>query len=956
MNDPPEVVVAELVARFLEVRKSGRRESIDALLDEHGELSDRAGLRDQALRRISQCAHGPRGLGGSSARPSLESVGTDTHFLSDSASDSASEMPDLEDYYIIDAIGRGGMGVVYEAYQRSTGRRVAVKFLIAAAKSAETVRRRFEREVELIARLQHPNIVSVLGSGLHHGRYFYAMDFVEGKPLDETLPRGSVEPGAALTLIATVGDAVDYAHQRGVLHRDLKPSNVLFDGAGHPHIVDFGLAKAIEPRAGGSAGLTLSEPGQLLGTLAYMSPEQSRGLPDEVSVRSDVYSLGVMAYELLTGKLPCEVDGPLQVVLDRIANQPPPRPSSLRHGIDADVDAILLKALEKSPQSRYATAGEFAVDIRRFLAGEAISARRAGIGRRAARLVRRHRGVAVVSGIALAVIVLIMAGSFFRIIAERDRARQAEQAAHAEAERAGRVKNFLRETLGYADPDVAQRADVRFVDQLDHVAAQVDSAFNRYPLEEADVRHTLGHYYAQRACYDKAERELRRALEIRRAGFGERHPDTASTECELAAVLHAQDRYAEAEELYAAALEACRERFGDRHVMVAQILNDWAWLLKDRGQYDQAEPMYRQALAVRRELLGQNHADVAETLNDLAHLYYTLHDSAKAEPLFREALAIRQNAVGAEKSFVKIAASMASLGGVLTRLDRADEAEPLLREALDTRRRVLGDAHADTIVSMNELGLLLRDKGDYGEAEKLFREALDLRKAVHGPVHSKVAVSLVNLGLVAQAQGNYSEAESLYTEGLDICQDKLRLGDNESVAAILGHMANLYREMKDYERAEQYAFECLGVRLRLAGQGDQKPTAIGDSKYLLGRIRLERGDAQDAEPLLIDAVEIISQKRSPEHVMTARAKAALGACRLALGRPDEAEVDLLAAFSVLNARKPLPRQETMEVLRSIIELYETAGNSVEAGRYRALLPQKGEPAPMAPDRQEQHAE
>lgn len=302
------------------------------------------------------------------------------------------------------------MGIVFEAYQEATGRRVAIKFLPDAAAATPAARMRFEREVDLVARLQHPNIVGVLDSGIHSGRYWYAMEYIDGKSFDEYLgapdstPRAdataapgaaAVDPRRVLRLIAAIADAVDFAHQHGVLHRDLKPSNVVIDERGQPHVLDFGLAKGIDP-TGSSADVTLSEPGQLLGTLAYMSPEQSRGRSDQVSVRSDVYALGAMAYESVTGRPPIAVDGALVDVLDRIAHRDPPRPSTIRGRLSVDIDAMLLKALNKSPAARYATAGEFAADIRRFLNHEPILARRIGQATRAMRWARRNKATAII--------------------------------------------------------------------------------------------------------------------------------------------------------------------------------------------------------------------------------------------------------------------------------------------------------------------------------------------------------------------------------------------------------------------------------------------------------------------------------------------------------------------------------------------------------------------------------
>lgn len=338
------------------------------------------------------------------------------------SSDAGGPLPQIDGYDLIAQIGRGGMGVVYEGLQHATGARVAIKFMLTPPGAAESLRRRFEREVDLIARLQHPYIVRLIDSGVHRGQYFYVMDYVEGRsPLLAFPARGGPPTSAAIELIEKICAAVDFAHQRGVLHRDLKPSNILVDERGDPHLLDFGLAKSIDPSSGAWLDATLSEPGQLLGTLGYMSPEQSRGERGG-SVRSDVYSLGAIAYELFTGQLPCKLDGPLSQVLSRIEKVDPPRPSSLVPALRGDLDAILLKALAKEPLQRYATAGELAADLQRHRRREPIAARPASIWLRGQRWVQRNRAVAAVGGAALVSLLALGVFSAVRIIRERDRA------------------------------------------------------------------------------------------------------------------------------------------------------------------------------------------------------------------------------------------------------------------------------------------------------------------------------------------------------------------------------------------------------------------------------------------------------------------------------------------------------------------------------------------------------
>jgi serine/threonine-protein kinase len=359
------------VERFLRQRGQGQRVSVDQVLTETGMAGDpatRAIVIAELSRRLRKDA------AGSKADTSLAEVPRNQ-----------GPLPEIPGYDLIEEVGRGGMGVVYEAYQQSTGRRVAIKFISEHVAARESVRRRFEREVELVARLQHPFIVSVVDSGTHAGHRHSVQEFVDGVTLDAFLARDkerlsgkSTRLDVILNLLAEVCDAVEYAHQRGVLHRDLKPSNILVDDRGHPHIVDFGLAKDIDPLASKWRDQTVGEPGEVLGTLGYMAPEQARGAHDQISIRNDIYSLGAIGYEALTGRLPCPTEGTLQEVLKRIEQDDPPRPSSLNRSITADLDAVLLRALEKEPQRRYASAGEMRDDLRRVITREPVRARPVG--------------------------------------------------------------------------------------------------------------------------------------------------------------------------------------------------------------------------------------------------------------------------------------------------------------------------------------------------------------------------------------------------------------------------------------------------------------------------------------------------------------------------------------------------------------------------------------------------
>ena len=332
-------------------------------------------------------------------------------------------VPAIEGYTLGRCIGRGGMGVVYEGHQLATDRRVAIKFLLDVAGNSESIRTRFEREVAVVVRLEHEGIVRVIDSGVKRGSYYYVMEYVEGQGLDDALPPGKADIKHTVAMIASVCDAVDYAHQRGVLHRDLKPGNVIVDAKTRPRLLDFGVAKTLDdPTTTASARekYNITGQGQIVGTVAYMSPEQAAGDANMASMRSDVYSLGAMLYELLAGRLPIETVGSLRDILTAIAEKDPSPPSTYRKQIPKDLDAIVLKALEKKPALRYATAGEFAADLRRFLAHEPVTARRLSAAGRTWRWCVRNTALATTIAIATVTLTVTSTTLVKGLIRQRD--------------------------------------------------------------------------------------------------------------------------------------------------------------------------------------------------------------------------------------------------------------------------------------------------------------------------------------------------------------------------------------------------------------------------------------------------------------------------------------------------------------------------------------------------------
>ncbi|MCB9848199.1 MAG: serine/threonine protein kinase [Phycisphaeraceae bacterium] len=606
------------------------------------------------------------------------------------------DFPEIPGYDLIDAVGAGGMGVVYEAIQRSTGRRVAVKVMLESAMASPAAAQRFEREVEFIARLNHPDIVAVLDSGAADGRRFCVMDFIEGVPLDEALTPGECDPDEALALIERVARAVDYAHQRGVLHRDLKPSNILIDDQHNPRLLDFGLAKAIDPVSSLGGRRTISEQGQLIGTVAYMAPEQARGEVHQLSVRTDVYALGAIAYELLTGALPVDISGSLGEALNRLESRDARRPSSLRKILGADTDAILGKALEKNPDSRYETAGALAADIRRSLDGFPIKARRIGPAERFGRWVKRNPRISRIVGLALLVILIVSIVSTYRVIDNRNWRLESQ-----------RQWSRMFEAL---DPNAAGSTDVTLRDLFVRETARLDADPPTDRRVEFDLRQRLGHSLLSVKAYPEAEAQLRLALALQeQTGVGGKKA--------LASILH-------------------------------ELAASLWWM----GDYKEAEPLYRRALEIRESVLGVNHQDTAETMSHLASTLDKLRKTDEAEAMHRRTLETLRRTLG-ESNEKSIAGEM-SLGNFLLKNERFTEAEQPLRDATERIRRLRGDLFEGVAIGLTNLGDCLIGLDRWDEAKAVLTESLTIKQTLYGDQSDAYAWSLYHLARIARHENN----------------------------------------------------------------------------------------------------------------------------------------------------------------------------------------------------------
>lgn len=627
----------------------------------------------------------------------------------------ASSIPGLEAYGDVRPLGRGGQGDVFVAVHRDLGRRVAVKVLRRDVWRSESAGRRFDREIELVAGLQHPNIVRIYESGItDDDRRFYAMEYIDGAPLDAYLSRAAFD-GTPLSirerlmLIVRVVDAVAFAHQNGVIHRDLKPGNILIDARGEPHLLDFGLATWT---AGSTSLMTMT--GEFLGTLSYAAPEQVGAGRNTTDVRTDVYALGVILYELLTGE-PLVPPGLALAEAVRAIVETEPSPPGKRvrqHGntdtgaaVDSDLDAVAMKAMAKRPEDRYQLAAELRDDVRRYLLHEPVAARRASGWYILTRMIRRHSVAATAAAIVLAT--LIGSTASMTVLYRR---------AAAETAKAQQINVFLEDTLGSVSPETPGES-VSLMDVLSEAVHWVDIALENQPEVAASVRTTIGNSFRSLGVFDRAECELETALMIRRELYGPSHADVATSLNSIALLRRDQGRPEEAESLFREVLGMRRDLLGDRSLPVAQVEQNLGALMMMQGNWSEAAEFLAVACEIRRDRLGNDHPDTLMCRFQLG--------------------------------------SLALLTGDL------DEAKRIHESVLKARRVRLHPDHPDIARSCRVLGDLASQLGNYSSAVNYHRECYALLTSNRGCRHPMATEAAGLLAEALRAAGNDAEAREV---------------------------------------------------------------------------------------------------------------------------------------------------------------------------------------------------
>ncbi|MGD0573399.1 MAG: tetratricopeptide repeat protein [Sedimentisphaerales bacterium] len=793
-------------------------------------------------------------------------------------------------FKLLQLIGEGGCGVVYMAEQeRPIRRRVAFK-IIKLGMDTKQVIARFEAERQALALMDHPNIAKVLDAGsTETGRPYFVMELVRGIKITDYCDQNNLSTEQRLELFVQICHAVQHAHQKGIIHRDIKPSNILVtlhDGVPVPKIIDFGIAKATTGQMLTDKTLFTAYE-QFIGTPAYMSPEQAEMSGLDVDTRSDIYALGVLLYELLTGQTPFDAKELAAVGLNEmrkiIREKEPLRPSTrisslnaddqtmiakrrhseppqLIHVVRGDLDWIVMKCLEKDRTRRYETANGLAHDVLNYLNNETVTARPPSRVYRLGKLVRRNKLVFASAALITAALVVGLGLStlmFFKEKQDRQQAVAAEKKALAEAAKSQQVAQFLKDMLKGVGPSVAMGRDTTML-LLDKTAERVGKDLKNSPEVEADLRSTIGEVYMELGQYTEAEEMHRAALALRRALWGNMNTNVADSLENLADALEWQTKPAEAEPLVLEVLTIRTNLLGKEHLKVAECLATLGKVRLLQGRYTEAEELCRHALAMRRKLSGNESMDVAYSLSDLSWALFRQRRLQEAEAAAREAVGIQKKLLGEEGLDPHLGESKLVLGLVLLNEGKPDEAETTLRPILAMRRKLVGSesllvAHPSMI-----LAIVLNNEGKLDEAEQLGREALatfgrlKFGSTPEGAFES--ALCMYYLGEVLHKKGKLPEAEAMFRECLSTIP-KLEGQWAIEFAWARNQLATMLREEGKLSEAEVMYREAIELQRKSKGN-ESGSVQLLDLLAGFADLLRDEGKLAEAEPLYREGLDL----------------------------------------------------------------------------------------------------
>jgi tetratricopeptide (TPR) repeat protein len=892
-----------------------------------------------------------------------------------SATPSASETNRIRcfgDYEIIRELARGGMGVVFQARQMSLNRKVALKMILAGQLADETDVKRFYTEAEAAANLDHPGIVPIFEVGQHEEQHYFSMGFVEGQSLSHRLAGGPLPPREAAALMAKVADAIEYAHQHGVIHRDMKPANILLDPSGNPRVTDFGLAKKVQSDGG------LTQSGQIMGTPSYMPPEQASGQRGEVGPAADVYALGATLYALVTGRPPFQAATALDTIIQVLSDEPVPL-RQLNASVPRDLETMCLKCLEKDPARRYPSAQAFADDLGRYLAGEPIVARPATPLERAVKWGRRKPAIAALSALVCLVTSLGLGGVLWqwreavqaRGIAERETIRAKDQAELADRRRveADNRRREAEEAHTQAQKRLTQieksneiltsifaELDIRKVkegtDPLEAVlakrlvkaAADLEGEAVGDPLAVAGLQDRLGRTLLSLGHPQESISLFVKAFETRKAQLGPDHADTLTCMNDLAVSYQDSGRIEQALPLYEDTVKLTKARLGPDHPATLTSMNNLALGYIGAGRMDLALPLLEETLRRRKTQLGAENIDTLASALNLADGYHDAGRLDRALPLYEETLQLNKAKLGEDHPIT--IANINNLAAGYRDAGKLERAVPLFQEALKLNRARLGADHPDTLRSMNNLAFGYQGTGRLDLAVPLYAEVLGLMRAKLGNNHPLTLITMNNLAAGYRESGRLELALPLHIEAA-AGVEKSRF-QHEYAGRIVGGLINCYEKLRQFGQAEVWRRKWLAVvRERSGAASDEYSSELA----VLGLNLLEQKKWKDAESILRECLAI-REKIEPDDWRMFNTQSQLGGALLGQKKYAEAEPLLLKGYAEMKAReKTIPQQASTripEAVGRLIDLY-TATNKpdefkkwqAERAKYPAIAPPPG---------------
>ena len=804
-------------------------------------------------------------------------------------------------YRIMQALGEGGMGVVYLAEREDLGNRVAIKILRDAWVSPAR-RERFAAEQRTLAQLNHPSIARLYDADTSpDGTPFFVMEFVEGVPLTDFCKTQQCSIAERLRLFRAVCEAVLYAHQHAVIHRDLKPSNILVKGDGSIRLLDFGIAKHLE-NLGELVDQTIT--GLRLMTPAYAAPEQIRG--EQVGIQSDVYSLGVVLYELLAGQLPfnltkCTPSQAEKVLTEQEAEKPSDGAGKAAAAADtngrgvtagraawADLDVLCLTAMHKDPQRRYQSVEALIRDVNHYLDGEPLEARADTWRYRLGKFVRRHRRLVSATAVVFALVVGLVI--FYTV-----RLTRARNAALMQAARTQRIQRFMLNLFQGGDPAAGPADDLRVVTLLDR-GVQEARSLDSEPAVQAELYETLGGIYQKLGKLEQADSLMESALAKREALYGPDSTETAKGLLALGSLRDAEARYGDAERLIRQALDQDRRLLPASDPAVAKAMLALGGVLEDRGAYDQSIAILEQTVQLY-SAPGAEPVELADSLYELANAHFYAGHYEKSEEINQRALLMYKQIYG--ERHPRVAEILINLGAIQLDTGHYAAAEQFDRQALDIVQAWYGKDNPETATDLTILARSLVYQKRFDEASDLLQQSLAIKERTFGKVHPSVASTLNELGSVALQEGKYDTAEQYFTRMGDIYRTEY--GEQHYLyATALSNLASVYTAQQQWSRAEK---------------------------------------------LYRQAIPIYVESQSPTHINTGIARIKLGRTLLRQHRYGDAQVETHAGYDILSTQMDPKVSWLVNARKDLVEEYEGLTQPEQAAKFRAEIAANDAKAP-----------